>query len=92
MALSPEMVAAHEQLEAAIEAMLQVGESFDAGTITTGYTLIVAGMSFDDEPEPDADEQDAVSHHCAFFKRGQSPHLTRGMVESFIDQMREANR
>lgn len=87
MALSPELAAAHEQLDAAVQALIEARQSFEPGTIITGYTLIVAGMSFDDEPEPDGDEQDSVSHTCAFYKRGQSPLLTRGMVESFIDQL-----
>ena len=82
------MVAAHEQLDAAIDALLQASEAFESGTMVTGYTLIVAGAQFDDDLEPDDDEQDTMSVQRAFTKRGQSPHLTRGILETFLDQVR----
>ena len=78
--------AAHEQLDQAVTALLRATEAFDPTAVVTGYTLIVAGIQFDDDP--DSDPEDAVSVTRAFYKRGQSPHLTRGMVETFRDEMR----
>ncbi|AGM12899.1 hypothetical protein I5J47_gp11 [Mycobacterium phage Arib1] len=88
--LSPELAAAYEQLEAAVDALVTARRAFDPGVMLSGYTLIVSGIGFDDDPEPGADEQESVSSVCVFVKRGQSPLMTRGMVETFIDRLRSA--
>lgn len=97
MPMSVERAAAHQLLDEAVEAVIAAYGSFDDGQIITGHILIVAGtrmMSPDlDEgvfDPDDGDEQESVSTLRSFSRRGQIPHMTRGILESYMDRWRNA--
>ena len=90
MTLRPEIAAAYEQLDAAVANIVEAMAAFGDGTMLSGYAVVVTGVGFDDDPGPDDDEQNTVSRNRLFVKRGQSPVLTRGMVEYALDYLRES--
>lgn len=95
MPLSPERAAAYAKLEEAIEGVIAANNAFDEGQIPIGFVLIVAGVRPMDpvldiecfDPD-DGDEEQFVSSHRAFCKRGQLPHTTRGIIEAYLDLWR----
>ena len=92
MPWSPEKIAAYEQLEAAIENCLKVFESWEPGTMMSGFVLVVNGVSFvaegDEDYDPEDDDQEATTYYTNFYKRGQSPALSRGIIEATRDRFR----
>lgn len=92
MAMSAERAAAHERLEAAVEEMVRVYGTFDEGQFMLGYVLVVGGarmMSPDLDGEvfdpEDGDESEFVTTHRTFFRRGQQPVVSRGLMEFCLD-------
>lgn len=95
MPMLPERAAAHDQLDAAVNEMIRVYGTFDEGQFLLGYTLIIGGTrmmtpDLDEEQfDPDdGDENEFVTTHRAFTKRGQQPAVTRGLLEFFRDRQR----
>lgn len=69
--------------------------TFPDGEVMVGYTLIVCGTRYaspdlDEGCYEDGEEDDMVSLYAGFVRLGQQPALTRGMVESYLDNFRNA--
>lgn len=95
MPMTPEREAAHDQLDAAIEEMVRVYGTFDEGQFLLGWVLVVGGTrmltpELDEEmfDPDDGDEENFVTTHRAFVKRGQQPAVSRGLTEFHQDAQR----
>lgn len=85
--------AAQEQLQKAIENILDVYECHGDGSILSGWVLCVAGGKFqtkDDETYEEGDsELETLAKHTMFFLDGQHPYMSRGIVERALDRLKE---
>lgn len=95
MPMSAERAAAHDLLDAAVEAMAAAYGTFDEGQFMLGWTLIVGGTrmmtpELDEEmfDAEDGDENEFVTTHRTFTRRGQQPVVSRGLLEFAMDAWR----
>lgn len=94
MPMTPERKAAHDQMDAAVQNMIDVYGAFDQGQFLLGWQLIVGGTRmltaeldgcyFD--PDDGCEEEFVTTTHT-YSKRGQQPAVTRGLLEYAVDQM-----
>jgi hypothetical protein len=92
MTWTDEQIAAYENLEAAIERMIAVGDSFNNGEFLSGFIVIVSGirpLKGSELYEADDDDDGSCSSSAYFYKRGQHPLLTRGMAHNFLQRLCE---
>ena len=80
-------------LEDAITQACTLTECHDEGDFVAGWVLIVNGVRYmspdkDEDFEP-GDEDHMVGLSTPFMPLGQSPSLTRGIVEGFRDRLRD---
>lgn len=87
MALDPEVAAAYEALDAAIQRIDTLVGDGEGDTYIQGYVVIVSTSTFDSDAE---DEFDQINHFRSYVKRGQLPVVSRGMIECYLDQYRVA--
>lgn len=91
MATREERQKAQDQLQKAVENILEVYGTFDEGEVIAGWTLIIAGTRFqtkeDDTYEDGDSELETMARYTSFYQDGQNPCLTRGMVERLRDLM-----
>ena len=80
------------ELEAAITKACQISDSHDEGEFVSGWVVIVNGVRYmspdKDEDFEEGDEDRMVALSTPFTPLGQTPSLTRGIVEGFLDRCR----
>lgn len=83
-------VKAYQQLESAIEGMIDAFDSFENGEFLSGFIVAVSGIRSivgTDFYENDDDDDGSCSASAYFYKRGQHPLLTRGIAHHLLHRL-----
>lgn len=99
MPMTPERAAAHDQMDAAVQSMIDAYGLFDHGQFLLGWNLLIGGTRMLDpeldaeffDPDDGCEEEFATTTH-SFTKRGQQPAVTRGLLEYHVDSMIRSQR
>lgn len=90
MTWTDQQIEAYNQLEAAIEGMIVAFDSLPNGEFLAGWIVCLSGASNLKDTElyeEDDDEIATASQSAYYYKRGQHPMLTRGIVERCRDRI-----
>ena len=80
-------------LEEAIQKCIDTYGSFENGEIFTDFVVIASGYRLYspelDEDYEEGDDDLSVNHFSVYTRRGQSPMMSRGLLESALDRFRQ---
>lgn len=86
MALTEQQAAAYEKMEEAVAAIVEAFPPPGAdAAFMTAWTCVA---NFSMRNESNEDEMATMDYAASFSRRGQSPAMTRGIVENWLDSWR----
>ena len=90
MPLNEKQVAAYAKLEDAVKEISEVFEFSREGEVLAGWVLAVNGVKFETDHDCEwHDDLSVDSVYGYFVRRGQQHALTRGIIESTLDRLRQ---